>query len=41
MANLIEKQKHFEEIQKEIDFLTNNSVDQFKIRETIENSFIK
>ena len=41
LARLIEKQKHFDEIQKEIDFLTNNSEDQFKIRETIENSFNK
>ena len=41
LARLIEKQKHFDEIQEEIDFLTNNSEDQFKIRETIENSFNK
>ena len=41
MARLIEKQKHFDEIQEEIDFLTNNSEDQFEIRETIENTFNK
>ena len=35
------KNKNIDEIQEEIEFLTNNSEHQFEIRETIENLFNK